>query len=167
MGNRLSHMQQEAMLRRSMDVLRKVKEQTGNIVWLSAEPVSWDLTSVLDIHHPLDWIVIGAASKGRQYFQPATDHIKRLLMLMDETHTPVFYKGNIKPLFKTQDLGGPDLNRWREDFPCTDRSGHIIPAVQRRKHHCGLYGWTISREYLTAPPPKTPAPNAAPAPRVP
>ena len=53
---------QKSMLRRSLAVLREVKEKTGNIVWMSAEPISWDLTSVIDEQHPLDWIVVGAAS---------------------------------------------------------------------------------------------------------
>jgi len=62
MGRRMSHDQQKSMLRRSLAVLREVKEKTGNIVWMSAEPISWDLTSVIDEQHPLDWIVVGAAS---------------------------------------------------------------------------------------------------------
>lgn len=43
MGHRLSRERQRAMLRRSLDVLREVKERTGNLVWLSAEPLSWDV----------------------------------------------------------------------------------------------------------------------------
>jgi protein gp37 len=61
-GTWLSRTQQKAMLRRSLEVLAEVKEKTGCIVWMSAEPVSWDLTDVIDADHPLDWIVIGAAS---------------------------------------------------------------------------------------------------------
>jgi len=144
MGNRLSRSQQHAMLCKSMEVLRTVKERTGNIVWMSAEPVSWDLTTVLNAHHPLDWIVIGAASRGARYFQPDAQQIKNLLVLMDDTKTPVFYKGNIKPLFQAHDLGSPILNRWREDFPRTDRQGHPIPAVEHRQAQCREHGWTLS-----------------------
>src|SRR4051794_10055647 len=105
------------MLRKSMDVLKEVKRRTGNIVWMSAEPVSWDLAEVIDAEHPLDWMIIGAASNGRQYFQPDAEHVRKLLLVMDGTGTPVFYKGNIRGLFEANDLGTDELNRWREDFP--------------------------------------------------
>ena len=143
MGQRLSQKQQEAMLRRSLEVLAEVKAKTGNIVWMSAEPVSWDLTTVLNESHPLDWIIIGAASDGRRYFQPDAEHVRRLLKVMDATGTPVFYKGNIRPTFKT-DLGSPALNRWREDFPLVYRDGRPIPAVVRRQRLCREMGWTES-----------------------
>jgi protein gp37 len=145
MGNRLSRAQQVAMLRRSLSVLCQVKEQTGNIVWMSAEPVSWDLTEVIDESHPLDWIVIGAASNGRHYFQPEVEHVKKLLQVMDATRTPVFFKGNIQPLFDANDLGTDELNRWREDFPRTYRDGKEIPAVKRREQMCAEHGWTAPR----------------------
>jgi protein gp37 len=142
MGNRLSAHQQEAMLSRSLEVMAEVKQQAGNIVWMSAEPISWDLTSVIDHGHPLDWMVTGAASNGPKYFQPAPEHIKKLLTLMDETRTPVFYKGNIEPLFKDHDFGSENLNRWREDFPTHYRDGSPIPAVARRQQLCEEHGWT-------------------------
>jgi protein gp37 len=141
MGKRLSQAQQHSMLARSLDVLYQVKEKTSNIVWMSAEPVSWDLTTVIGEGHPLDWIVIGAASDGRRYFQPAAVHIRNLLGAMDATATPVFYKGNIKPLFKSNNLGSPALNRWREDFPALCH-GLPIPAVERRQRECQTHGWT-------------------------
>src|SRR5213075_1072213 len=62
LGRRMSYDQQKPILRQRLAVLREVKEKTGNIVWMSAELISWDLTSVIDDDHPLDWIVIGAAS---------------------------------------------------------------------------------------------------------
>ncbi|MCE9565301.1 MAG: phage Gp37/Gp68 family protein [Planctomycetes bacterium] len=70
-GKQLTRKQQQAMLRKSMEVLTEVKRRTGNIVWMSAEPVSWDLASIVGRDHPLDWCVIGAASHGRKYYQPA------------------------------------------------------------------------------------------------
>ena len=144
MGRRMSHDQQKSMLRRSLAVLREVKEKTGNIVWMSAEPISWDLTSVIDDEHPLDWIVIGAASDGRRYFQPEPGHVHKLLTVMDATSTPVFYKGNIRATFKWNDFGSSTLNRWREDFPLIYRSGNPIPAVVRRQSRCEIHGWTKS-----------------------
>lgn len=142
MGKRLSQKQQESMLRRSLQVLREVKERTGNIVWMSAEPVSWDLCNVISLGHPLDWIVIGAASYGRKYFQPNPEYIKRLLNFMDATETPVFYKGNIRPMFQAHDFQQNRLNRWREDFPTRYSDGSVILAVARRQELCAKYGWT-------------------------
>src|SRR5262249_25689679 len=146
-GRELGRGQQEARLRRGLGVRREVKERRGNIVWMSAEPVSWDLTAVIGTHHPLDWIVIGAASAGRRLFQPDAGHIRRLLDVMDATATPGFYKGNLKPLFDGSDLGGEDVNRWREDFPASYRDGRPIPAVLRRQARCEQYGWTKSRGF--------------------
>ena len=132
------------MLKRSLDVLRQVKK-AGNIVWMSAEPVSWDLTAVIDETHPLDWVVIGAASSGKKTFQPHVDHVRNLLRVLDATKTPVFYKGNIQPLFAGNDLGSVEMNRWREDFPATDHDGRPIPAVVRRRDLCVRHGWTSMR----------------------
>jgi len=144
MGKRLNLHQQQAMLGRAFDVLAEVKRRTGNIVWMSAEPVSWDLTSVTDEQHALDWIVIGAASDGRRYFQPDPRHIRRLLEVLDRTGTPVFYKGNISPMFAANDLGNAELNRWREDFPHRYRDGTPIPAVAQRQRECEARGWPRS-----------------------
>ncbi len=144
MGEKLSEQSQKKMLARSMSVLKTVRNKVGNIVWMSAEPVSWDLTAVLDENHPLDWIVIGAASNGPKYFQPDADHVRRLLELMDATNTPVFFKGNIQATFQNNNLGSAELNRWREDFPRTYRNGETIPAVDSRQENCRKYGWTLS-----------------------
>jgi protein gp37 len=144
-GKRLSRRQQIAMLRKSLAVLAEVKRRTGNIVWMSAEPISWDLTEVIDENHPLDWIVIGAASNGPRYYQPDPEHVRKLLQVMDATNTPVFYKGNIAELFEKNDLGSDELNRWREDFPQAHRDGSPIPAVVRRQQNCERHGWTKSK----------------------
>ena len=108
----LTHDAQRRMLAKSLKVLHQVKATTGNIVWMSAEPISWDLTPVITENHPLDWIVIGAASSGRKYFQPNPEYVKSLLEVMDATQTAVFYKGNIRAMFQANDLGTPALNRW-------------------------------------------------------
>ena len=89
----------------------------------------------------------GAASSGKKYFQPDVTHVRKLLEVMDASRTPVFYKGNIKPLFESNDLGGEELNRWREDFPLSYRDGSPIPAVVRRQGRCEQYGWTKARGY--------------------
>jgi protein gp37 len=132
-GHILPPKQQVAMLRRGLDVLGKVREQSGNLVWLSAEPISWDLADEMSNAPPLDWVVIGAASNGRKNYQPEPTHVRRLLELLDRTSTPVFYKGNLFPLMEAAPFGDPELDRWREDFPATYRDGTPIPAVVRRQ----------------------------------
>jgi protein gp37 len=138
MGKRLNFIRQVAMLKRSLEVLRTVRQVTGNIVWMSAEPVSWDLSIVIREDHPLDWIVIGAASSGPRYFMPDPDHIDKLLQVLDLTKTPVFYKGNLGRLIESNN----NLGRWREDFPTHYRDGSPISAVARRQRECDKHGWT-------------------------
>ncbi|WP_439624729.1 DUF5131 family protein [Gemmata sp.] len=129
MGRRLTRTQQEAMLRTSMKVLAEVRRRTGNLVWMSAEPLSWDLAAVIGSEHPLDWAVIGAASNGRRTHQPDPAHVENLLRVLDGTGTPVFFKGNLGPTFASHDFGEENRNRWREDFPMRYRDGREIPAV--------------------------------------
>jgi protein gp37 len=150
MGKRLTPEKQAAMLKRSMEVLCEVRERTDCLVWMSAEPVSWDLAAVLgEDGHPLDWCVIGAASNGPRYYQPEPEHVRRLLDLFDAAGT-VFFKGNIRPLFTSHQIG-----RWREDFPAAGRDQKPIPAVVRRQERCREFGWTPS---------EFPAPTRAGAP---
>src|ERR1700755_1200201 len=109
---------------------------------VSAEPLSWDVTAILGADHPLDWIVIGAASNGAREYQPDPAHVELLLRVMDSARTPGCYKGNLEPLFEQHDFGDADLNRWREDFPATYRDGTEIPAVAERQRRCEQHGWT-------------------------
>lgn len=142
LGKRLTRAQQKTMLRKSLEALAEVKRRTGNVVWMSAEPVSWDLVEVVGPDHPLDWAVIGAASDGRRHYQPDPAHVTNLLRVLDARATPVFFKGNLRPLFRANDLGTTALNRWREDFPTVYRDGSPIPAVAERQKRCGERGWT-------------------------
>jgi len=148
-GKKLSDKQQESMLKRSLEVLEEIAFRTGNIVWMSCEPVSWDLAKCFEQGNPLDWAVIGAASRGRQYFQPEAWHVLGLLNVLDASGTPVFYKGNIRPLIGSRPWRKDELDRWREDYPCYDRRGLMIPAVQRRQERCEALGWTKSRRCVT------------------
>jgi protein gp37 len=93
----LTREQRRRTLARALDVLARVKAATGNLVSLSAEPLRWDMAEVLTPDHPLDWAVIGAASKGRQTYQPAPDHLRRLLEVLDATAPPVFFKSHLRP----------------------------------------------------------------------
>lgn len=138
-GKHWSAEQQERYMAHALDVLAEIRERTGNIVWMSLEPVSWDMAYLFD-GHQLDWVVIGAASSGQRKYQPAYESIKKLLRVFDATNTPVFYKGNIAALIDAH----PDLGRWREDFPVTYRDGRLIPAVLRRQAQARQYGWTLN-----------------------
>ena len=137
MGRELSERQQGRFLARTLDVLRKVKAISGNICWMSLEPVAFDIAAYLNSEHPLDWVVIGAASNGRKLFMPDVGHIERLLTLFDRTNTPVFFKGNLRPLVEQQGW------RWREDFPFFS-AGVPIPAVIRRQENAVKYGWPLN-----------------------
>jgi len=148
MGKEMTHKKQVAMLRKSLEVLAEIRAETPCLVWMSLEPVSWDLAEVIDDQHELDWAVIGAASSGRQYFQPEPDHVARLLDVFDATHTPVFYKGNIGKTFEDHNFGSEDRNRWREDFPTHHRDMTAIRAVACRQEACRQHGWTESRVYI-------------------
>lgn len=137
MGNSLSDQQKAAYTRRALGVLDSVREMSGNITWMSLEPVSWDMAHLF-AEQPLDWVVIGAAMNDRKYYQPDPEHVKKLLDVFDATGTAVFFKGNIKQTIT--DLG----LRWREDFPTTYRDGTPIPAVLRRQEMAKQHGWPLN-----------------------
>lgn len=143
MGKPMVASQQEAYMRKAISVLKRVKEDSGNLTWMSLEPVSWDMAHLFtEMEHDLDWVVIGAASNGPKYFQPDPDHVARLLDVFDAVGTPVFFKGNLKPLLKEN----PNLGRFREDFPgyYMGISGAPIPAVWRRQEMCREHGWPLN-----------------------
>lgn len=144
MGKPLSIEQQEAYMRRAVDVLKRVKRETGNLTWMSLEPVSWDMAHIFtEMEHDLDWVVIGAASNGPKYFQPDPEHVSKLLDVFDAipNQVPVFFKGNIKPLLKAH----PTLGRFREDFPgFYEKDGSPIAAVWRRQEMCLEHGWPLN-----------------------
>jgi protein gp37 len=70
----------------------------GNKVWASLEPVSSDLEVIMEkygLFKILDWVVIGAASRGHQVAQPKPEWITKLLARCDIHDIPVFMKGNL------------------------------------------------------------------------
>lgn len=101
MGNELSIEQKNRMLSRSLDVLSQVY---ASVRWMSIEPLSWDISLVLK-DYALDWAIVGAASNGRNYFQPDPAHVQSVLDVLDAHSTPVFFKGNLK------------WNPHREEYP--------------------------------------------------
>lgn len=144
MGKQLTRLQQERYMHIALEALTAVREATGNIVWMSVEPLSWDVAPILAQYPALDLVIIGAASNGRRYYQPKAAHVDALLDVLDGQGTAVFYKGNIKPLFETYDFGTAAKNRWREDFPVRPARGADgpAPAVVRRERLALRYGWT-------------------------
>jgi DNA repair photolyase len=124
-GQKLSIKQRSAMMDRTLAVLAELKTQ-GITTWSSAEPLTIDLASYLDLHTktkvidewlklgkktpPVDWIVIGAASDGPRYYPPSVTYFERLVNKAYELNIKLFYKGNLKSL--------PEAAAdWREEFP--------------------------------------------------
>lgn len=161
MGKELSRPQQERYMHVALESLAEVRAARGNIVWMSVEPLSWDVADIIAAHPGvLDWVIIGAASNGRRYYQPEAGHVDRLLDVLDAQGVAVFYKGNIKPLFETYDFGTAGKNRWREDFPVRAVAGSEpvgpAPAVARRQRLARRYGWTLNALLPDEPPPAEP-----------
>lgn len=112
MGKALSIEQQQAYMFRALDVLEQL---TVPVRWLSFEPLSFNVAAVLDVwltsgarvhpKLPVEWAVIGAASRGKAYYQPDPMHVTGLLSVLDTHRVPVFFKGNL------------EWQPWREDFP--------------------------------------------------
>ncbi len=93
-GKALTLSQKRRMLEASLGILSEVR---AVVRWMSFEPLSWDVASVLEEWEPvLDWAVIGAASNGRKTYQPSEHHVNRLLNLLDSQGVPVFFKGNLQ-----------------------------------------------------------------------
>lgn len=106
-GKSLDRNQQEKMLIRTLDVLGQVDTP---VRWMSFEPLSWDVSSIVIDSPPLQWAVIGAATNGAKVYQPDPDHVANLLHTFDSFGVPVFFKGNLR--------GNEGIRSgWREFFP--------------------------------------------------
>lgn len=84
--------------------LKAMKQVRARIKWASVEPLSWDVSGLFE-NCGLDWVVIGAASNGKQKYQPDQNHIIWLLDTLDRQRIPTFFKGNL------------EWEPWREEFP--------------------------------------------------
>lgn len=114
----LSHAQQVRMLDVTLSVFDELQDEP--VAWLSAEPLSWDITEVLADHpYAIDWIVIGAASNGRNYYPPKQEYVENLVGLCDDLNINVFFKGNLRSLKWA-------VQNWREDFPETTPARHVF-----------------------------------------
>jgi len=70
-----------------------------NIIWLSLEPLSFDVVPTLrniPSAKLIDWMVIGAASNGTKTYQPDAFWVTSILKYAAENKTPIFFKGNLK-----------------------------------------------------------------------
>lgn len=92
-GKEVSPHQQEKLFRRSLDVLDQIDVA---LRWASFEPLSFDVAMVLEeIGVSFEWAVIGAASNGKQYYQPEASWVARLHEVLDAAGVAVFHKGNL------------------------------------------------------------------------
>lgn len=104
-GRSLDENQQAAMIRRQVDVLRQVKTP---VRWMSIEPLSFDIAPLL-VDAPLNWAVIGAATKGAVTYQPEPQWVHNAIDVLHRGGTAVFFKGNMK--------GNQAADPWLEEFP--------------------------------------------------
>lgn len=105
----LSHAQQEKMLHVTLETFDQMNDQA--ITWLSAEPLSWDITPILrDYPYAVDWVVIGAASNGKTYYAPEEKHVRNLVEYCDDLGIMPFFKGNLNSLPWAK-------ANWRQSFP--------------------------------------------------
>lgn len=90
-----------AYLLRAFDVLSRLRSGGVN-TWMSFEPLSFDAGHMIrsfDWYHsskdmPLDWAVIGAASRGKTLYQPETSWVINLLDVLEGI--PLYMKENLK-----------------------------------------------------------------------
>jgi protein gp37 len=121
-GQRLSADQQRRWYDRALECLSTMK---AGIRWTSVEPLSWDVAGIVaEYALDIDWLVIGAASRGRQYYQPDPHHLLSLLKVCRINHIPVFFKGNLRPLIRQLGLA------WREEFPAGMERGSQDEVIQ-------------------------------------
>lgn len=102
-GKRLSEQQQRAYMGRALQVLSGTDVR---VRWMSLEPLSFDVADILAKEGcPIGWAVIGAASNGRNLFQPKAEWVNNAHDVLDAHRVPVFHKGNL------------DWQPHREEFP--------------------------------------------------
>ena len=119
-GKKLTDDMKKRMLHKSLSVLHDID---ATVTWMSFEPLSWDVSSIVAEHpNALQWAVIGAASNGRVEYPPKERHLTALLDVLDADGASVFYKGNLRSLPYAR-------SNWREAFPVTPQAGDYEPVV--------------------------------------
>jgi len=84
---------------RSLEVLSEISVP---VRWVSAEPLSFNIASLLwDMYYntpqesQINWIVIGAASNGKQTYQPDPIWLFETMQALDFMGVPIFFKNNL------------------------------------------------------------------------
>lgn len=110
-GKQLKQSMKEKMLHRMLDSIGKAN---APIKWMSFEPLSWDVTSIVE-QYPgaLHWAVIGAASNGPAQYPPEQKVFLNLKSTLETQGVRIFYKGNLKTLSAAR-------TDWLEEFPDYD-----------------------------------------------
>lgn len=106
------HLMSETGGARALKVyLRHMTRIDANVRFMSIEPLWFDVAPVFEEwlrevgDLPFEWAIIGAASNGRQVFQPDEGWTARLIEVLDAEGVPVFFKGNM------------EWGEWRDGFP--------------------------------------------------
>lgn len=105
-GKKLSPNQKDILMQKTMIALESLIDQGHLITWISFEPLSWDVSDIVEMYPgALKWAVIGAASGNGKKYQPEREHVIKLLEVLDRQNVPVFFKDNL------------EWNPRREEFP--------------------------------------------------
>jgi protein gp37 len=107
-GKELSDEQQGALYSRELKTLGEIDVP---VRWTSIEPLSWDVSSLIETFwHNLEWAVIGAASNGRVNHQPDRKNFEYAFKALGGL--PLFLKGNID-----RQLAVDVCGKWCEEYP--------------------------------------------------
>jgi protein gp37 len=119
-GQTFTPPQQRQML---FTTLQCLKDVNASIHWMSVEPLAWDCADVFDAAQPkLDWIVIGAATRGKDtVYQPKPEWVRDLVDVAREQGTRIFFKGNLR--------GNPAAEPWLEEMPASYEVRQRRPAT--------------------------------------
>ena len=105
-GHELTLAQQRSWFDKALNCLAQCN---ATVRWVSLEPLSWDCSDILAKYATwIHWAVIGAASDGHRTYQPDWNVYRRVRSALGDT--PVFFKGNIRPLFEGTGI-------WCQEFP--------------------------------------------------
>lgn len=109
--------------------INALNQCNARIKWVSFEPLSYDialdmtLSTQYRLITTIHWAVIGAASRGKSYYQPDPAWIKGLLDVLAMRNIPAFFKGNLR--------GNPAADPWREEFPPFKGATRESPPTQQ------------------------------------
>lgn len=115
-GRELSNHQRHTWFKNGLNSLVRC---ASAITWVSLEPLSIDLSDILqEFAAHIDWAVIGAGSNGAKKYQP--DGAVFMATLRALPDTAIFFKGNID-----RGLANNVAGRWREEYPTYE----LIPCA--------------------------------------